>query len=98
MIGFAEGVVSREPGVVVIRRYDGECAIGRFGSVVVAWPDCPRVQVWVLSNSRDFVLATHVCTGEPSENEVEEAEAIVRGLRFAEEAPHLADTGRPTTR
>jgi hypothetical protein len=57
----------------------GECGFGRYGSAVFhSWRD--RIQVWMLSNGRDFIMATHVAGKDVEPAEVEEAEAIVRAI------------------
>lgn len=58
----------------------GECAFGKFGTVIFRTSESPRIQFWRLSNGKDFVLATHVCSVEPEPVEVQEAEQIVKAL------------------
>ena len=55
----------------------GAYDLGSYGSAVFRSAAYPRIQFWYLSNGRDFVLATHVCTVEPEATEVAEAQQIV---------------------
>ena len=55
----------------------GACDLGTYGAAVFRSTDYPRIQFWYLSNGRDFVLATYVCTSEPEAAEVAEAQRIV---------------------
>jgi hypothetical protein len=82
LIAFAERIALKEPGAAILERSSGPCAIGTFGSVVATWPNDVRVQVWVLSNARDFVLARHTCTTAPDPAELREACAIVTGAQL----------------
>ena len=77
LIQFAETTAHNFGQITLRGRSSGKCAIGIYGTVLVSASDFEWVQVWVLSNSRDFVLATHTCSKEPSPEEVEEASTIV---------------------
>jgi hypothetical protein len=67
----------------VIGRYSGDCDLGRFGSVIATSADLPHMQVWTLSNGRDFVLATFLCPEESNPAEATEAETIVKRVVLA---------------
>jgi hypothetical protein len=62
----------------VIGRYSGDCDLGMFGSVIATSADLPHMQIWTLSNGRDFVLATFLCPEESNAAEAVEAETIVK--------------------
>jgi hypothetical protein len=55
----------------------GACALGSYGAAAFRSAEYPRIQFWYLSNGRDFILATHICTVEPEAAEVTEAQQIV---------------------
>lgn len=78
LIEFANNIAQKFGEVQVRGRASGTCALGTYGTVLVATPELAWAQVWVLSNSKDFVLATHICESEPSEDEVNEASGIVK--------------------
>jgi hypothetical protein len=54
----------------------GKCEFGTFGTVVAKGDSPIRLQVWVLSNQREFILVTHTCEKEPDAQEVAEANEI----------------------
>jgi hypothetical protein len=60
----------------------GDCTIGRYGTAVFRAAEMPRIQVWLLSNGRDFVTVTHINPVEPDADEVAEAQSIVELLRI----------------
>jgi hypothetical protein len=62
----------------ITSRYSGDCVIGRFGCVIGKSADLARIQIWTLSNGRDFVLATYLCTDAPEALEALQAERIVK--------------------
>ena len=64
----------------------GRCVFGNFGTAVFRTAEDPRIQLWRLSNGRDFVLVTHICPAEPDAKEVAEADQIVQSLTL-EPAP-----------
>jgi len=66
----------------VIKRYSGECDLGRFGCVIARSVELPMVQIWTLTNGRGFVLATFLCTENPSPEEATKAETIVKSTRI----------------
>ncbi len=66
----------------VVKRYSGECDLGRFGCVIARSVELPTVQIWTLANGRDFVLATFLCTENPSAEEATQAETIVKTARL----------------
>jgi hypothetical protein len=83
LIAFAERIAAAQGQAEVRGRSSGACAMGRYGTVLMRLPGYSWLQVWVLSNGRDFVLATHTSVDEPSEEEVNEASWVVKnvGLR-----------------
>jgi hypothetical protein len=44
--------------------------------------ELPQIRIWTISNGGDFILATFLCIEEPSETEIEEAEAIVKTVQL----------------
>lgn len=80
LIGFAVEVLVAGGEFVPMSVSSGACAVGLYGTAIGRWSDCPHVQAWVLSDGRDFVLATHIATSEPTARERREAHEIVLGL------------------
>jgi hypothetical protein len=62
----------------LFERYRDDCHIGKFGCVIGRSAELARIQIWTLTNGRDFILATFLCTDLPSSEETAEAEGIVK--------------------
>ena len=45
----------------LVETSSGACTFGKMGTAVFHSGEYPRVQVWHLSNGKDFILATHIC-------------------------------------
>jgi hypothetical protein len=56
------------------------CAFGLLGTAIFHSVQHPRIQNWFLSNGKDFIMVTHICTTPPEPTEVREAQEIVRTL------------------
>ena len=56
------------------------CEFGTMGTAVFHSTENPTIQMWHLSNGRDFIMVTHICPTEPDPIEVREAQEIVRTL------------------
>src|SRR5262249_381520 len=67
----------------LVETLSGACDMGNYGSAVFRSTEYPRIQIWYLSNGRDFVLATYVCTAQPEAEEVAQAQQIVSMLRLS---------------
>jgi hypothetical protein len=85
LLELAERIALHQSACSIEAQSTGTCAIGSFGSVVARTPECAHMQVWVLSDGRDFVLATHVAMESPPEAEVAEAARIVMGVQLLQE-------------
>ena len=59
---------------------NGNCKMGRFGSVTAVCPQSGSGKIWVLWNGTDCVLVTHYAQGEIDPNEASEAEQIVMDI------------------
>jgi hypothetical protein len=87
LIDFAKHLILRQANVCDIEDGAvGECEVGSFGTVIARIADS-RVQVWCASNGYDFVISTHTSIGESDPLEIEEADAIVRGMWIGYEQP-----------
>lgn len=83
LIALAQGHGQRHNVGELVDTDSGACDLGSYGTAVFRSEEHPRVQFWYLSNGRDFVLATHICTVEPETVEVAEAQRIVGMLGLA---------------
>src|SRR3954470_22278831 len=50
----------------------GNCPYGMFGTAVFRSLTHARIQAWFISDGRDHIMATHICTTSPNENEIAE--------------------------
>ena len=66
----------------------GACRFGKMGSAVFRSAQHPRIQIWFLSNGRDFINVTHICPEDPEAAEVSEAQIIVRSLMLGQATPN----------
>jgi hypothetical protein len=83
LIGICEKLTNGVSGRKEMLSRSGKCKFGTFGTVV-AMGDFPiRLQVWVLSNERVFILVTHTCEREPISQEVAEANQIALMTGFS---------------
>ncbi len=64
----------------------GACDFGRLGTAVFRSPE-QRIQIWHLSNGRDFITVTHIGPREPDPEEIREAQEIARTLTLSEGKP-----------
>jgi hypothetical protein len=85
LVAFAEGIATSDPDAQLRGTSSGQCALGQYGTVLARLPGYSWLQVWVLSNGQDFVLATHTSVDEPSEAEVNEASWVVKNVMLSPE-------------
>jgi uncharacterized protein (TIGR03067 family) len=64
----------------LVESSSGACRYGSFGTAVFSTADYPRIQVWYVSNGRDFIMATHICDRNPDPAEVAEVQQIAQSL------------------
>jgi hypothetical protein len=86
LIEFAEGVATSDQEAEIRGRSSGECRLGTYGTVLAQNVEFSWIQVWVLSNGKDFVLATHFSVDEPSNEEVQEASWTVKNVALDKRA------------
>ena len=65
----------------------GSCRYGMFGTGVFRSAEHPRMQVWFVSDRRDHIMATHICSAPPEESEIAEAQQIAASLALGPEHP-----------
>jgi len=82
LISFARSLGERNEAGDVIEERSGSCAIGQYGTAIFRSQEYPHLQLWVLSNGLDFVLATFTCPVEPSPEELQDIEEIVSLVDF----------------
>lgn len=70
----------------LVETSSGTCDFGTMGTAIFRSPEHPRIQLWFLSNGRDFIMVTHICTTVPDPIEVREAQEIVRMLKIGKKS------------
>jgi hypothetical protein len=76
----AEGFGPQIGATDLVESSCGKCDFGNWGTSVFRSDKFSRVQVWFLSNGRDFIMATHICTESLDPIEIAEAQLIVESL------------------
>ena len=70
----------------LVESSNNPCEFGTMGTAVFRSGEHPRIQVWHLSNGKDFITVTHICPTEPDPIEVREAQEIVRTLTLGKKS------------
>lgn len=83
LLGICQKLTHGVRGRKEILSRSGKCEFGTFGTVVAKGDFPIRLQVWVLSNEREFILVTHTCEKEPDSEEVDEANEIALMTGFS---------------
>jgi hypothetical protein len=55
------------------------------GTAIFRSHECPRIQVWLLSNGKALIWAIHICHDAPEEQELSEAKELVHTLSLTPE-------------
>lgn len=74
--------VAQVQEAAIAQRYWGDCDFGKFGCIVGRSEELQQIQIWTISNGGDFVLATYLCLEQPSAQEIEQAETIVKTVKL----------------
>ena len=61
-------------GEELVESSGGPCTFGSFGTAVFRSGSHPRMQVWIITDGRDYILATHICSDGPDPVEVQETQ------------------------
>jgi hypothetical protein len=68
----------------------GNCPYGMYGTGVFRTAEHPRMQIWFVSNGRDHIMATHICSAQPNYIEIAEAQQIAASLALGPDQPPKA--------
>ena len=63
----------------------GSCAFGSFGTAIFHSAAHARIQVWFVTDGRDHILGTYVCSKDPDPAEVREVQQIMSTVTLAPE-------------
>lgn len=70
----------------LVESSSGTCRFGIFGTAFRS-ATYPRIQVWILTNNRDHILATHICSAYLSADEIAEVQKIAASLALGPDLP-----------
>jgi hypothetical protein len=62
LVDLAKGHGERQKSGELVETRSGTCALGVFGTAVFRSGKWPHAQLWYLSDGKDFVLATLLCS------------------------------------
>ena len=65
----------------IIRKESGNCRYGKFGVVEFSGTDFPHISVWHLSNGKDFVFSTFICSKHPDSSELNDVRSILMSIK-----------------
>src|SRR5688572_18678978 len=65
---------------LITKTDSGNCKFGKFGTAAFTSEQYITAQVWYLSNGKDFILASYLCSKDPSEIELQEVKNIVMNV------------------
>jgi hypothetical protein len=80
LIAFALNFGAQNNFGEVVESRDGTCRFGNYGTAIFRSTKHSRIQLWIVSNGRDFIFATHICDQVPSNEEISEAQSIAESL------------------
>jgi hypothetical protein len=59
----------------------GKCDYGTFGTAQFSGPDFPHSSIWHLSDGKNFVFATFICTNFPDQQLIDEVKGILISIK-----------------
>ena len=64
----------------IIKKESGDCSYGKYGLAQFSRTDFPHISVWHLSNGKDFVFSTFICSKYPDISELDDVKKILMTL------------------
>ncbi|MCA9775715.1 MAG: hypothetical protein KC800_03330 [Candidatus Eremiobacteraeota bacterium] len=80
LVALASGFLGTGGRTEILHADSGKCELGSFGTVQYYSEDLEHCQVWHLSNGKDFVMATYLCSESLRVGEIDEVERVVRTI------------------
>jgi hypothetical protein len=59
----------------------GNCTYGIFGCVQFSSPEFPHISIWHLSDGKNFIFATFICSTHPAQKQVNDVKAILSSIK-----------------
>jgi len=83
LIELSKNIGEKNEFGVVQNVASGDCDFGKYGFAQFSSLKFPYISVWHLTDGRDFILSTFICSKIPEKNEVSEVELILTSLKKA---------------
>lgn len=81
LVQLSESIGLRNDFGEVRASQSGDCAFGKYAYVQFYRPDFPYISVWHLTNGKDFVFSTFICSALPSNEERDEVARILTTIK-----------------
>lgn len=81
LISLSENIGSKNEFGNITNRESGVCSFGKFGVVEFSGDRFPFSCIWHLSDGKDFIFATFICSEQPSVKEIDDARKIILTIR-----------------
>jgi hypothetical protein len=81
LVELSENIGNKNNFGDVLSKASGNCDFGSYGRVDFKSEEHPLIAVWHLSDKKNFVFATFICSKYPEEVEMKEAEKIIMTIR-----------------
>jgi len=65
----------------IIKKDSGNCKFGKYGTVEFSGTDFPFISVSHLSNGKDLVFSTYICSRNPHESEINDVKVILTSIK-----------------
>jgi hypothetical protein len=65
----------------VIKKESGNCKFGKYGTVEFEGTEFPYILVSHLSNGKDFIFFTFICTRYPNKSEIDDVRSILTSIK-----------------
>ena len=81
LVSLSENAGLRNEFGELITKESGDCKLGKYGCVQFSRPDFPFITVWHLTNGKDFIFSTFICSTMPDQKEVDEVKEILTSIK-----------------
>lgn len=59
----------------------GNCSYGIFGCAQFSSSDFPHISVWHISDGKNFIIATFICSTYPAQKQVNDVKAVLTSIK-----------------
>ena len=65
----------------IVNKSSGDCNYGKYGFVEFKNKDFPFISVWHISDSKNFIFVTYICSVKPDPDEISEVYGILKNIK-----------------